>query len=62
MKALIFLITIMALCDMQAMDGQRRSSRIVSVRTNRVLNKHSLYMYYILNATIHVLCYLLCAC
>ena len=26
--------------DMPAMDGQWRSSRIVSVRTNRVLNKH----------------------
>ena len=26
--------------DMPAMDGQRRSSRIVSVRTNRVLNEH----------------------
>ena len=26
--------------DMLAMDGQWRSSRIVSVRTKRVLNKH----------------------
>ena len=26
--------------DMPAMDGQWRSSRIVSARTNRVLNKH----------------------
>ena len=26
--------------DMPAMDGQWRRSRIVSVRTNRVLNKH----------------------
>ena len=26
--------------DMPAMDGQWRSSRIVSVRNNRVLNKH----------------------
>ena len=26
--------------DMPAMDGQWQSSRIVSVRTNRVLNKH----------------------
>ena len=26
--------------DMPAMAGQWRSSRIVSVRTNRVLNKH----------------------
>ena len=28
-------------CDMPATDGQRRSSRVVSVRTNRVLNKHN---------------------